>query len=461
MVKRLTKSNEDKLISSLNRIADLTNDGTDPNEAIAKIASEEKVPSGHIQLLVNAYNTGRSAAQRKSHDSVWDKAAEFPIADTEAILEIMYPSKVKTASDIEYETSVSSDYSTPPHWVTRREEKEKKAEALQYKINQPKAVPYPGEEINEYKVAKDKLKKLAQDLEESRYKANFAFAAACSSKDNLVEYFKQADCIPFEEVKENAELLYGESGVLLFSQLKNENPRFVKQSSKRVARPAIGKPYELLKECMELSNAYQILKDDYHQKQASYDDSKSKFTTTFSLKPKLDPILGIPTPKDATYKEAGFFGSFGSGAKTMMKGVGNKVLDMSTEAAKNSPVNTMRESKQDALKDIYKEQYKSKLTPSLGSAHEDMVDSINREAMLSDILANDEVLSRRNPNDVLQAYSSIRTLAPRAAQNPEILRTLLRQRVEQGTSGDLFNIEAITRLEHTLAKLDGSLKDDK
>ena len=69
--------------------------------------------------MVAAYNTGRTTRHREAHSSLLDKAADFPIADAPAILERLYPSKVKSAAAIERESGVNVGYSLSPSWYTR------------------------------------------------------------------------------------------------------------------------------------------------------------------------------------------------------------------------------------------------------------------------------------------------------------------------------------------------------
>ena len=83
------------------------------------MASQRAIPPGHISLMVAAYNTGRTTRHREAHSSLLDKAADFPIADAPAILERLYPSKVKSAAAIERESGVQVGFSLSPSWYTR------------------------------------------------------------------------------------------------------------------------------------------------------------------------------------------------------------------------------------------------------------------------------------------------------------------------------------------------------
>ena len=83
------------------------------------MASQRAIPPDHISLMVAAYNTGRTTHHRETHSSLLDKAADLPIADAPAILERLYPSKVKSAAAIERESGVHVGYSLSPSSYTR------------------------------------------------------------------------------------------------------------------------------------------------------------------------------------------------------------------------------------------------------------------------------------------------------------------------------------------------------
>jgi hypothetical protein len=64
--------------------------------------------------------------------------------------------------------------------------------------------------------------------------------------------------------------------------------------------------------------------------------------------------------------------------------------------------------------------------------HERRMQAIQNQAVLHDMLANDEVVSGYHPDDVLKAYNEISQAAPRAASQPAMLRALLRHQLAQG-----------------------------
>ena len=72
-MRALSKEAEQKLIGAIERAATLVNEGADPNSAIIKSASEASIPAGHINLMVHAYNTGRTNKQREHGNDTLEK----------------------------------------------------------------------------------------------------------------------------------------------------------------------------------------------------------------------------------------------------------------------------------------------------------------------------------------------------------------------------------------------------
>lgn len=66
--------------------------------AIFKVAQETEYPPGHIQLMVQAYNTARTNHQRQDATTVSEKTAAFPLANAAYVLRVLYPDNIKEAA---------------------------------------------------------------------------------------------------------------------------------------------------------------------------------------------------------------------------------------------------------------------------------------------------------------------------------------------------------------------------
>ena len=147
-MKKLSSATEAKLMSAIEKTAELVNDGMDPSEAIAKTAQVHGIPPGNINLMVSAYNTGRTRRQQEAGKTPTEKTADFPMADAEKVLAILYPKQVKTAAAKHRETVISPEYQvSAAGLMARRASHEKAASVKDWRtiggVNVTKPEPYP------------------------------------------------------------------------------------------------------------------------------------------------------------------------------------------------------------------------------------------------------------------------------------------------------------------------------
>ena len=115
----ITSAQEDQVIAAVKKAVAMVDDGTAPNDAIEKVARENDWGHHMVRFASQAYNTGRQNFQRDSNDSVLDKMAEFPLADPDKIIQAIWPSNVKTASELQRQ-EVSAHYSQGPEFIEAR-----------------------------------------------------------------------------------------------------------------------------------------------------------------------------------------------------------------------------------------------------------------------------------------------------------------------------------------------------
>jgi hypothetical protein len=86
-------------------------------------------------------------------------------------------------------------------------------------------------------------------------------------------------------------------------------------------------------------------------------------------------------------------------------------------------------------------------------AHEQRLRQIHSEAMLNDLLANDEVISGHEPHEVIRAFNELSQLSPRLSNQPMAVRALLRRHLSQGQV-DPFELDMISGIENKLKQRD-------
>jgi hypothetical protein len=85
--------------------------------------------------------------------------------------------------------------------------------------------------------------------------------------------------------------------------------------------------------------------------------------------------------------------------------------------------------------------------------HEAELVKIRTQAMMSDFMSNDPVISTYDPDEVTSAYNQIVQMAPRSAQQPAVMRGLLRKMLQQQDAMEPFEAEQVAKIEKTFKDL--------
>jgi len=72
---------------------------------------------------------------------------------------------------------------------------------------------------------------------------------------------------------------------------------------------------------------------------------------------------------------------------------------------------------------------------------------------MSDFMSNDPVISTYDPDEVTGAYNQIVQMAPRSAQQPAVMRGLLRKMLQQQDAMEPFEAEQVAKIEKTFKDL--------
>ena len=256
----LSKTSEKRMIDALDQIASLMAEGAEPNDALIKVAGDMKIPSGHLKFMVNAINTGSTNAHRMSSDDPMEKAAEFPLADLDTVVQALYPETYKTKQASFYESVVSSQYNERPCFI----EKAAKAETLSRKIDwklTDKTLTQETDQAHLIKKAFAKTQSLQHELNAKSAELSRIRDTASHSLQALQYYFRNTDHIPYDEVKENATILFGKqaSAVLKPITKPKEYNRYYANQPVDVNKA----PYTLIKAAIDTAEKFKRLKTDY------------------------------------------------------------------------------------------------------------------------------------------------------------------------------------------------------
>jgi hypothetical protein len=409
-----------KVGEAVTKVARHVQGGMAPTDALAKTARELQLQPGYVKLAANAYNTGMQAAQQQSGDTVLDKLAEFPLADADAATEQVWgPQKVE---------KVSQDYGRPPSWLGPRE-KAAKAQRLNGLI--------PGvEKTAEAKSAGEPqwgMTRAYNKVSGLKRRAQLAKFAAGESRDRLLsalgalgDYCKLGshDRMDLRDMEWNATVQFGDEVTPLFDFVRTRNgskEAGVNLKSARVRAMEVDPtqhPWCLVHNCIKAAQ------DVLGAQQAAKEADQEYETKGAEI---LAPYGGIPgrQTKEAARGGGAFFGSMLGTSLAGARGLGASQRGKADEAVQKGLL---------ALDD---------------PEHMSRLRGIQAEAMLQDLMTNDEVISGHDPEHVLGVYNELSQLMPEASMQPAVMRSALRERLttEPATfeAGQLADIESKVR----------------
>jgi len=269
-------------------------------------------------------------------------------------------------------------------------------------------------------------------FEEKRLEVSFYRDSLLGELAALNGYFKQGSSPPFSagEISYAAREL-GQLGPMVVTKAAQHEPV---QVAPKAAINWEQSPFCHVKRAVELSrlvsrgNKELAELDTKNTKKAT--DTLRPFVETLSSDAAQMTVLGVEIPAEET-KTSSFLGmALGStlGRSLASTAVGNP-------KGNDQLVNDMK----DDLTD-----------PN----HEDEMNKIRAQAILGDMLGNDEVISGYEPDEVYDAYNEFSSLSPRSALQPAIVRPWLRKRLTQG-GVEPFEAGEMANVEKTLAQTEG------
>jgi len=429
---KLSKTDENRILNALDDVSGLINDGNDPNEAITKVASQMKLPSGFIDSIVYAYNTGRTNIQRKSSDDVFEKAAEFPLADAEVIRSKLYPSEYKSASTLQKEASVSVEYSMAPVWLERKPKPvPQMVKAAAAPLTDKKPAAYPRDETVTIKRGFADIQRKKKQLAEFQMQKSALFDKCMTGLNDLVSYFKQAGNSSFADVKANASIMFGKDSDIILDMVKQRYPAVEKQATVTCGRAA-GKSEALVGQLIDDMTVYNRFSEKLTKAAEAVTKLEDQFLRPFVLSPKGNSVIPY-------FKEAGILGNLFSSGTDILSG-GDKVKNIASELQFTKPTESL---------------LKGDLRKLTDPAHDQALREAQVESMLNDLMANDEIISEHKPEDVLRIYNEINQMAPRAADQKMLVRSLLRKRLQYGGDQvDPFDVQQLLDIDNKIRTRD-------
>lgn len=437
-MKKLSKEAESTILTALNSVADSVNDGDHPDDAIVKAAQGHEIPSGHVNLMVTAYNTGRTSKQREAGATPFDKSAEFDIADPHKIMERLYPTRVKTAAQLHDETVIDDEYSVAPQFARRKQASVAAARKLDWKmVDTPPDLPR--DEVAPVKRAFHQNKFDEGRYQECRRELSQARDILSSSFEKLGNYFRSPGSLPFSAVSEAIELHHGGIGRAVLSQVSRIIPENVKEAGDRI--PPLIKvnpreaPWDLVATCVKLAADLHTSEEQFIELQAHVSKNAEARLRPFVQGQSKSVVASLSSNNSVIEKDAGF--ASGAVLSTMFRGIGG---GESQQARSDERVSDYLEALDDP-------------------DHAEELKRIKIRAQVEDMLANDPIISDFDPEDVVNAYNEIVEISPRSADQLMLMRSILRKYLQSGGDFDPYDIQQnIMGAEEGLRKRDKGIE---
>ena len=97
-MEKMSKNNEKKLLRALDKAANLSRSGLEPDHVLTKVAGEFQLTPQEICRVVETYNKAKSVAFLKNASSDF-RANDFPLADSKKVISNIYSKEEKEATE--------------------------------------------------------------------------------------------------------------------------------------------------------------------------------------------------------------------------------------------------------------------------------------------------------------------------------------------------------------------------
>lgn len=410
-------TSEQELLSQVREVQAHISDGLSPSDAIVKVAQDRHTHPDMLPLLVQSCNLGRQAYQQEKHagGGALGLVAEFPLADLDHVKAALYPADPVKSRLLKTATAVSDVYDAPPAPPVVATPRTKAAAAVE-------APPIAGDLQTTYRMkaaARQAIKQAVHDAEIAVHTANDRFV---DSFQDLIWHFKQADhrsTLPV--VDYNCRSRFGEPAADLFTQLRQYVPAGAAAPEKQAAAVNFGSGvYALVDRTLKLAGAHAAAVEELAVVKKGAEQRLA------SLSPFFQRGSGSPTsPASSSLLKAGSWitplltGAAAGAASNMRNSVSPANAAASIESELDDP------------------------------DHLDELRGIQSRAMLAEMLNNDQVISGYAPEEVTNAYNEMVQLSPSAADQPALMRPLLRKRLSAGGT-EPFDAQQIADIEKTV-----------
>ena len=440
-MKPISRADEQKLIGAVTDVADLVGDGHSPTEAVVKVARDLELNSHFIARLGHAYNTGAQNSQRERSDNALGKFASFPLVDVQSATEQVFGTDqaAKAAAAVAHDSPFGVDPTVlleRVHLAELRRTPTPQVKVAEAYSDHPGYKRSIGElsasRSHKQVTAAQRSVKLAEDADMDA--RNYLL----SRLGRFGDYFKQSEhyreklaCVEF-----NAAMQFGRDVVRpLFDFVEARHPYSTEK------RADFNNPILQLSEVDYTVGPYRLLQDCIKAADATL-AARRKLTAT-----KEAAALVTSADKEASVGLAG--SAYGKSSPLLATGGEKSASLLGLMVGGSAMASGLRGATEFAAQSP-KDRVAGRVAALDDPAHDEERRRLRTEFMLQDMMSNDDVISSRDPDEVLNAYNELSQLSPRASTRSAVMRPALR-RALQGNS-DMHEHDQLTGIESTLMK---------
>jgi len=417
-MERMNQADERKLIKNVESVIKLANDSGNPNDALLKVAQDNNLTPQLIRRVGEAYNQSRTLFEL-SEKRGSDRLGSFELADPDYVISAMYPKEPKLVAETHLTKAASDWYASKPT-------------NLNFFQHKPVAKPRTLEKVASAAPAKTKLQ---VNMEKRAYAAaaddkmvfkETLVKCAHSISDELRQAFPVT---PFHKLEIAAYHKFGNSPIVentmnlmwKLSRAEKFGQRRALASERDVSR------YTVTDFKMPGFASVESL--------VSAATNLHKAANNLNKMPKLPEQKKFYNPKKdeagtSTEKKSSLFDPITSAVGGGLSAINSKI---------------------DGAKSQYKSELEKNVTKLEDPAFKNSLQQINVEAMLHNLLTNDDVISTYDPEEVVDHFNRIQEVAPLVSSKAGVMRDLLRRSLAQG------GLEAMEIGQ--ASQLEGSLRD--
>lgn len=458
-MQKISNKTESRLLRCVELASEIIENGEDPNTGIAKAAQQIGVGPGELRLVVQAYNTGRTIRQREDNDDLMAKAADFPLADTAAVLEILYPDKEKTAAARQAvdDSRVSLVYSFSPKAMLQRRDRSNRGEQKRLKLawNSPEGEEitaterYPRDPGAAMKRAHGNVERAQKAAEEARRLHSRAMGELGDHFESLKEYFHRPGSTALPVVKEAVILMHGDKGERVMDELIRYAPHIQMLPGQKRAfvlpetaheLPAVhtldctAEPFPTIVKVLDSITDCRLKKAAADTAQLEFERIREEQFSPFCQPAVSNSVLGPSLTEEKR-------------ATSSMNPFSNPLLALTQAKVLGDIIGKIDSQGKDQRKALVEQDLMKLDDPS----HLARMNQINSQTMMQDFMINDPVISGYDPSEVTDAYNSIVQMSPRSADKRLLMQTMLRKQLQQGAL-DNFDVDQLLQMDDRLRK---------